>query len=62
MLNTTTMVDGLTEEEISEFVDKRIADLLGVSPEDLKEFEGGAAVMSTPSVLSAVRATAYAHC
>lgn len=51
------------ERALSELVDKRIAEIFGLddirtSDELLKE----PGVMSTPSVLSIVRATAYAHC
>ena len=54
----------LTEAELSSLVDKRIAEIFGI--EDLKVQDEmkthGAGVMATPSVLSVVRATAYAHC
>ncbi|WP_192359584.1 hypothetical protein [Mesorhizobium mediterraneum] len=55
----------LTETELSQLVDKRIAEIFGIedikSPDDLKT-QQGAGVLATPSVLSVVRATAYAHC
>ncbi len=58
-----------SEAEIATLVDKRIAELFGVTPEKLKEMKnaGGAEaagqeLMATPSVLSLVRATAYVHC
>jgi len=54
--------DDASEEEISALVDKRIADIFGFDKIEASKALPEEPVMATPSVLSLVRATAYAHC
>jgi hypothetical protein len=53
------------EKEIAKLVDKRVAEVLGLKPEELKQYEDNpefGALTCLPSVLSIVRTTAVAHC
>lgn len=51
------------EARVSKLVDERIAKALGIQPQELEALPADTdALMSTPSVLSTVRATAYVMC
>ena len=50
------------KDDLSKLIDERIAKALGVKPGGFEDAEDEAGLMSTPSVLSAVRATVYVRC
>lgn len=50
------------EDDLASLVDARIAKAIGIAPKEVAHLEADAGVMSTPSVLSTVRATAAAMC
>lgn len=52
----------LSRDEIKKLVDERIAAALGMEAKELRAFDPQEVVLGTPSVLSIVKATAYAHC
>lgn len=52
----------LTEEDLASLVDERIAKAIGIAPKEVEGLEADLGVMTTPSVLSTVRATAAAMC
>jgi hypothetical protein len=54
--------EGVDEVDFAAQVDERIAKALGLKPAELEDLPAEPGVMSTPSVLSAVRATVYVHC
>jgi hypothetical protein len=55
-------IEDAAETDVSSLVDERIAKALGLKPSELDDLPAEPGVMSTPSVLSAVRVTVYAHC
>ena len=55
-------ITDLSENDLAKLIDDRITKALGLNPEELEAAPQAAALMSTPSVLSTVRATAAAMC
>lgn len=52
----------LNEDDLARIIDDRITKALGIHPDALSDLALDPGVMSTPSVLSTVRATAAAMC
>jgi hypothetical protein len=61
-MDTATTLDRNDERDVKAAISSRLAALMDMKESDLKELETDPNMMATPSVLSAVRATAYVRC